>query len=127
MEPSKARVLIVDDEANIRIALEFLLSNAGYAIESAASGEEALEKIKTYRPQTILLDVMMPGIDGYEVAHRIRKTKELSNVSILFLTAKGEPADRMQGYATGAEFYLTKPFDNQELLDCVEELMAFSV
>lgn len=127
MKTSELRVLIVDDEANIRLALEFLVSNAGYNIETAASGEEALEKAKTFQPHTVILDVMMPGIDGYEVAKRIRTNAQHQNTSILFLTAKGEPSDRMQGYASGGEYYLTKPFDNQELLDAVEELVAFSV
>jgi DNA-binding response OmpR family regulator len=122
---SAYKVLIVDDEPAIRHALEFLVSHAGYQTYTAICGEEALEKAAQYKPDVILLDVMMPGMDGYETARLIRNDDQLDHSRIIFLTARGASRDRSAGYDSGAEIYLTKPFDNTELMHTLEELIRY--
>ncbi len=121
----KATILLVDDEPNILVPLEFLVKQQGYQVEKATSGQEALDKMPGCLPDLVILDVMMPGMDGFEVARRIRQDERFENTRIIFLTAKGSQADRQSGYSTGGEIYLVKPFDNDELIDIVNELLAF--
>lgn len=116
------KILLVDDEPNILLALEFLMSQQGFAIDKASSGEEALEKMESFHPDLVILDVMMPGIDGFEVAMRIRNSNEYNNVRIIFLTAKGTAEDKLMGYGSGGEVYVTKPFDNDDLVNTVIEI-----
>lgn len=123
--PSGKKVLIVDDEPNILIALEFLIRQEGYEVQKANDGQQALQVLKNFRPDVAILDVMMPRMDGFELAKRIRNQEELANTAIVFLTAKGTQEDRFTGYANGAEVYLTKPFDNQELIDTINELISY--
>jgi two-component system response regulator MprA len=118
-------ILLVDDEPNILRALEFLLRQKGFNVLTAINGNEGLSKARQYQPNIIILDVMMPGMDGFEVAKLVRREKTLSNTTIIFLTAKGTPQDQNQGYANGGEIYLTKPFDNQELVNIVLEVFEF--
>lgn len=119
------KVLIVDDEPNILIPLEFLIREEGYQVTKARNGEEALQVAAAVIPDIIVLDVMMPGIDGFEVARQLRQNPLFSSTSIIFLTAKGTPNDRFRGYESGGEIYLTKPFDNQELVDTINEVFEF--
>lgn len=119
------KILLVDDEPNIIIGLEFLLEQAGYRVTTAANGSEALQISAKEIPDLAILDVMMPEMDGFQLAEALRLIPELANLQIIFLTARGQPEDRTQGYRSGAEVYLTKPFDNQELLTIVEELITF--
>ncbi len=119
------RVLLVDDEPNILLAIEFLLKKEGYTIQKAFGGQQALDVAASFRPDIIVLDVMMPELDGFEVAQRIRNTPDMEDVHIVFLTAKGTPNDKMKGYASGGEVYLIKPFDNDELVRIVKELVEF--
>lgn len=119
------RVLLVDDEPNILLAIEFLLKKEGYTIQKAFDGQQALEVAASFRPDIIVLDVMMPELDGFEVARRIRNTPDMEDTRIVFLTAKGTPNDKMTGYASGGEVYLIKPFDNDELVRIVQELAEF--
>lgn len=116
-ESTTRRVLIVDDEPNIVTAIEFLMQQQGLSTEHANNGERALEKVRSFRPHLIILDVMMPVMDGFEVASAIRKEEEFRDVSILFLTAKGTDKDKHDGYGAGADAYLTKPFDNDRLIE----------
>jgi DNA-binding response OmpR family regulator len=116
------KILLVDDEPNILLALEFLMSQQGYRLAKASSGEEALEILPAFRPDLVILDVMMPGIDGFEVAIKIRSSDKYNNLSIIFLTAKGTAEDKLRGYGSGGEVYLTKPFDNDELVNTVNEI-----
>ncbi|MDX2283811.1 MAG: response regulator [Bacteroidia bacterium] len=118
-----AQILIVDDEPNIVTAIEFLMQQCGFVTEKAHNGQEAIEKLRRFQPDLILLDVMMPLMDGLEVAHEIRKQPELQEARIVFLTAKSADRDRLQAYGAGADAYLTKPFDNQELVDRVMEML----
>lgn len=120
------KVLIVDDEPNILIALEFLMRQEGYQVQKARNGQQALQLLNNYRPQVAILDVMMPEMNGFELAKRMRDQEALADTAIVFLTAKGTQEDRFKGYANGAEVYLTKPFDNQKLIDTINELLAFS-
>ncbi len=119
------RILIVDDEAAIMTAIAFLLEKEGYAVVQAENGRQALAKAKSFQPEIIILDVMMPGMDGFEVARRIRENDNMDDCRIIFLTARGTQNDRFDGYASGGEVYLTKPFDNDELLTILAEVVAY--
>jgi DNA-binding response OmpR family regulator len=121
----QTKILLVDDEPNILVAIEFLLTKEGYIIQKAFDGQQAIEKVDTFHPNIIILDVMMPGLDGFEVARRVRHMDGKDDIKIIFLTAKGTTQDKMKGYSTGGEYYLIKPFDNDELVDLVKELVAF--
>ncbi len=116
---SVGRILLIDDEPNILIALEFLMIQQGYEIKTAKDGKEALSIMQDFLPNVILLDVMMPGMDGFEVAKTIRKEMKFATTQIIFLTAKGTKEDRREGYKSGGEIFLTKPFDNDELIEAV--------
>jgi len=119
------QILLVDDEPNILIPLEFLMKQQGYTVEKASNGLRALEKMESFTPDIVILDVMMPDMDGFETAIRIRQNPSFEHTRIIFLTAKGSPNDRLNGYANGGEIYLTKPFDNDELVQRVQELVQF--
>lgn len=120
-----ARVLLVDDEPGILTALEFLVKNEGYQVFTATNGEQALALAQELLPSLIVLDVMMPGLDGFQTALRIRAIPQLEDCRIVFLTAKGAVQDRRQGYDSGAEIYITKPFDNDQLMDAINELIEY--
>jgi DNA-binding response OmpR family regulator len=120
-----ARVLIVDDEPNIVMAVEFLLQREGYRTEKAFNGFQALELASSFIPDIVVLDVMMPGLNGFEVAEKIRQQPELENTKIIFLTAKGTQRDKEIGYNKGAEAYMIKPFENEELVTVVNEMLAY--
>jgi DNA-binding response OmpR family regulator len=111
-----ARVLIVDDEANIVISLEFLMEQAGYAVAIARNGDEALEKIESFRPDLVLLDVMLPGVNGFDILQRVRQQPEHRDMAIIMLTAKGREVEVTKGLALGADAYITKPFSTRDLL-----------
>lgn len=121
------RILIVDDEPNIVMAIEFLLDQAGYATEKAYNGLEALEKVQTFSPNLIILDVMMPHMDGFEVAKTLRQDESNYQTKIIFLTAQGTDRDKAKGYGSGGDMYLTKPFDNKELVSLIEEITEFEL
>jgi diguanylate cyclase (GGDEF)-like protein len=112
------RVLVVDDDRNLRKIISTNLELAGFAVEVAADGPEALSLIENVQPDIVLLDLMMPHMDGYEVAQRIRNHQNptIANVPIIILTAKGETEDKLRGFEAGADDYITKPFGPQELL-----------
>lgn len=119
------KILLADDEPNILLALEFLLQREGYQVEKAFNGLEAVEKALAFKPDVLVLDVMMPGIDGYEAAKKVRQHPELENTCIVFLTAKGTQQDRLRGYSTGGEYYLVKPFDNDYFVETIREILDF--
>lgn len=106
----KKRILVVDDEEDIRELVSYNLSRDGYMVDSAFSGEEALRVAKKNMPDLILLDLMLPGIDGLETARRFKNDSLTSSVSIIILTAKGDEADIVTGLELGADDYVTKPF-----------------
>ena len=116
-------ILIVDDEPNVLVPIQFLMEQQGYRVMIAERGEEGLDLIYQYKPDLVLLDIMLPGIDGYEVCEIIRLNPNYRNVKIIFLTAKGREVEIAQGLALGADAYITKPFSNAELLAKVKELL----
>jgi two-component system alkaline phosphatase synthesis response regulator PhoP/two-component system response regulator VicR len=116
-------ILAVDDEPNIRRLLEVNLQRAGYQVTTASDGQDALEKFSRARPDLVLLDVMMPRIDGFEVLRRLKADPGTAGVPILMLTAKAQDADIFNGLRSGADFYLTKPFNPMELLMWVKRVL----
>ena len=118
-------ILIVDDEPNIVVALEFLLSQRGFQPAKAHRGEEALRLFPSFAPDLVVLDVMMPGMDGFEVARQIRSNPNYPNTRIIFLTARSTDEDRLKGYANGGDVYLPKPFDNETLLTTIKEVILY--
>ncbi|HKK23909.1 MAG TPA: response regulator [Pseudohaliea sp.] len=117
------RILIADDEPNIVLSLEFLMRRAGYQVEKVGDGDAALEAVRQAPPDLVLLDVMMPRRDGFEVCQEIRRDPALAGVRIAMLTAKGREVEREKGLALGADSYITKPFATQEVLDTVRRLL----
>ena len=117
--PDKKKVLIVDDEPNIVVSLEFLLKQAGYETEVARDGQGALDAAKVFSPDLVLLDVMLPGIDGYEVLRAIRSRSENTGMKVILLTARGREVDRLKGLDLGADLYFTKPFSTRDLVAAV--------
>lgn len=118
------QVLIVDDEPNIVISLEFLMKREGFAVAVARDGEEGLAAIRAGRPDLVVLDVMMPRRNGYEVLAAVRADPSLAGVRILMLTAKGRPAESEKGLELGADAYMPKPFSTRELVDKAKSLLA---
>jgi len=116
-------VLIVDDEPNIVVPIEFLMEQNGYSVLVAGSGEEALEIIAKYEPDLVLLDIMLPGVDGYEVCEIIRLNPEWQHMKVIFLTAKGRDVDVAKGMVLGADAYIIKPFSNIDILENVRKLL----
>ncbi len=116
------KVLIVDDEPNILMSLEFLLHKEGYKVFVARNGMEAIEIINANIPDVIILDIMMPEVDGYEVCQLVKGSSTTSHVKIIFLSAKTKEVDIQKGYEMGADLYLTKPFSTRNLLKKLREL-----
>ena len=116
-------VLIVDDAPNIVLSLEFLMKKEGYTVHTVANGEEALLAVKERTPDLILLDVMMPRKDGYEVCQELRSNPDWQGIKIIMLTAKGRDVAREKGLALGANDYITKPFATRELVEKVNSLL----
>ena len=113
---TKRRVMIVDDDPLIRRVVRAVLEDGSYELEEAASGEEALRLAGRRPPDVVLLDVMMPGMDGFQVAQQMRGDPKLKAAVIVMLTAKDTPEDRRRGMRSGADAYFTKPFSPLELL-----------
>ncbi|MEO8621219.1 MAG: response regulator [bacterium] len=122
-----ARVLIVDDEPNNRQLLEVMLASEGYVLETAASGEQALAVVALQPPDLILLDVMMPGMDGYMVAARLKRNAATQDILIILLTALDDRNSRMHGLSTGADGYITKPIDLADLRARVKAALSSRV
>src|SRR6266567_215104 len=116
-------VLVVDDDPDVARFVEVNLRSAGYEVTVASDGEEALEKAVEMRPDLVLLDVMMPKLDGFEVAERLRRDGRTSSCSIIMLSAKGLSTDKVLGLASGADDYIIKPFDGSELLARVKRTL----
>jgi two-component system, OmpR family, alkaline phosphatase synthesis response regulator PhoP len=121
------RILAVDDEKNIRRLVEVNLARAGYQVETACDGREALERVALRRPDMVVLDVMMPFIDGFEVLRRLKADPGTADIPVLMLTAKAQDADIMRGWTGGCDTYLTKPFNPAELLTFVQRIFASSM
>ena len=116
-------VLLVDDEPNIVLSLEFLMRQAGYDVRVARDGEAALKAIEDDPPALVLLDVMMPKRDGFDVCQTIRANPKWKGVRIVLLTAKGRDIEREKGMALGADDYITKPFSTREVMQKIKQLL----
>ena len=118
------KVLIADDEPNIVMSLQFLMEHEGYEVRTVADGEEALQALREFRPDLVLLDVMMPKKNGYEICQAIRASPELAGIKVVMLTAKGRDIDAEKGVALGADSYVTKPFATKELVARVKAMLG---
>jgi DNA-binding response OmpR family regulator len=116
-------ILIVDDEPSIVVPIQFLMEQQGYSVLIAENGHDALDMIYKYIPDLVLLDIMLPGIDGYEVCEIVRLNPKLRGVKVIFLTAKGREVEIAKGLALGADAYITKPFSNAELVAKVKTVL----
>jgi DNA-binding response OmpR family regulator len=116
-------ILIVDDEPGVAVAIQFLMEQQGHRVLVAERGEDALELIYKYNPDLILLDIMLPGISGWEVCEIIRLNPNYRNVKIVFLTARSADVEIAKGLALGADAYITKPFSNDKLVARVNALL----
>ncbi|WP_340820448.1 response regulator [Methanolobus sp. WCC4] len=115
MSDIRQKVLIVDDEMDALIALKVALETEGYNVVEAKDGHEAIEKVHSEIPDVILLDLMIPGIDGFEVCRQLRSDPTYSHIPVIMLTARGEIDDKVEGIELGADDYVTKPFNLKEL------------
>lgn len=118
------KILLVDDEPNILLSLDFLMRKAGYQVLLARNGTEALQSIEEHLPKLVILDIMMPDVDGYQICKTIKSTKKFQSIKVLFLSAKSKDSDIAKGINIGADAYITKPFANKNLLDKVKELLV---
>lgn len=118
------RVLIAEDEPNIVISLEFLMQRSGYEIRTVSNGDDALRAAREFKPHLLLLDIMLPVRNGFEVCQLIRESPDLAAVKIIMLTAKGRESEVAKGLALGADAYITKPFATRELLETVRRLLG---
>jgi len=118
------KVLIADDEPNIVRSLQFLMKREGFEVLVAADGEDALAQIAAHRPDVVLLDVMMPKKNGYEVCQLVRANAEWQAIRVILLTAKGRDVDVEKGMAMGADAYVTKPFGTKELVARVKDILG---
>ncbi|HHH40878.1 MAG TPA: response regulator [Chloroflexi bacterium] len=124
------KILIVDDEIYIRVLLEQTLEDfedAGVELLAVGDGLEAWEVARTERPDLIILDVMMPGLSGYEVCQRIKSDPDLSDIHVIMLTAKGQEIDRLRSIEVGADEYITKPFDPDYLIERTADVLGVSI
>ncbi len=117
-------ILIVDDEEYIVTSLEYVMKSAGFDVVVAYDGEQAIEKVTTTVPDLLILDVMMPKLNGFEVCEKIRANPLWKSIRIIMLTAKGRDSERQRGMSLGADDYMTKPFSTRDILKRVEELLA---
>jgi len=117
-----ARVLAVDDDPTILRLLQVNLEMEGHDVLTAENGQSALEVIRAERPQVVLLDVMMPEMDGFQVCEAVRADPDIADTPIVFVSARAQQADLDRGYASGADGYITKPFDPLDLIETIERL-----
>ncbi|OGP06105.1 MAG: hypothetical protein A2Z91_05960 [Deltaproteobacteria bacterium GWA2_38_16] len=116
------RILLVDDEKDLVDVIRVLLESKGYQVSEAYNGIDGLEKAKKEKPDLILLDVMMPGLNGYQVCRELKKDPKYKTIPIVMLTAKAQESDRFWGVESGADDYLTKPFEAARLLETLEKI-----
>ena len=118
------KILIVDDEPNILLSLEFLMQKNGFEVLIARNGKEALAAIEREMPQIVILDIMMPDLDGYAICKFIRNESKIQEAKVIFLTAKTRASDIERGYEVGADLYVNKPFSTRKLLEDVKAMAA---
>lgn len=123
MTDQKTKILIVDDEPNILLSLDLLMRRNGYDVFVARNGQEALELLKEQNPDLIILDIMMPDVDGYEICRIIKSSEQYKKCKVVFLSAKSKESDIEFGLSVGADAYLTKPFSTRMLVQKIKELL----
>ncbi len=119
----KKKILIVDDEPNIIMSLEYTFKKNNFEVFIARDGQEALDILESQIPNVIILDVMMPNVDGYATLEAVRKEEKLNNCKVIFLSAKNKESDIQKGMDLGANAYMTKPFSLKKLIDKVNDLL----
>lgn len=124
MTTTNRRILIADDEPYILRSLSFVLQKEGFEVETACDGEEALEKVRQFKPKILFLDIMMPLEDGYEVCEELRSDPDTKDIYVIMLTAKGQIIDKKRGLEVGADEYITKPFSPREIVDKVKGIIG---
>lgn len=117
------KILLVDDDPYILMSLEFLMRKTGFDVMIARNGSETLELLEQNTPDVVLLDIMMPDVDGYAICKHIKKSQKHKNCKVVFLSAKSKEADIKKGYDLGAELYITKPFSNKDLVNKITALL----
>ncbi len=118
------KILAVDDEKHIVRLVQINLQKAGYEVATAGTGREALERVGEFEPDLIVMDVMMPEMDGFEALKKLKENPETRDIPVIMLTAKAQDADVFRGWQSGADLYLTKPFNPAELLSFVKRLLT---
>ena len=118
------KILVVDDEVYILHILDFSLGAEGFEVITANNGELAIEKAKQEKPDLIVLDIMMPVVDGYETCRRLKRESETKNIPVVLLTAKGRDVDKRLGYEVGAIDYIVKPFSPNRLIERIQEILG---
>ena len=118
------KILVVDDDPYILMSLEFLMRKNGFDVMVARNGTEALEIVEKQVPDIVLLDIMMPDVDGYAICKHIKSSKKLKEAKVVFMSAKSKETDIQKGYDLGASLYVTKPFSTRQLLKQVQELIS---
>jgi len=121
---NRKKILIVEDEESLLKLESILLSSKGYAVNGVMDGKAALEAVAANRPDLIILDIMLPGIDGFEVCRRIKENSDTAGIPVLMLTAKKNSQDMERGRQVGCDVYMTKPFKSAKVLDMVQELLS---
>ena len=124
---AKARILIVEDEPNIVESLSFILRRAGFEVDTVTDGAEALDRVRRQAFEVLVLDIMLPGMNGLDVLKAIRSDQTLSSLPVVVLTAKGQANDRRTAEAIGASAFITKPFSNAELVERVAQFATGKV
>lgn len=119
-----SRILIVDDEPNIVMSLDYLLRRKNYEVFIARNGKEAIDAIAEHTPDLILLDIMMPDVDGYEICQMVKTDPRTHHIKIIFLSAKSKKSDIEKGYELGADLYVVKPFSNKDLTDKIAQQLS---
>jgi DNA-binding response OmpR family regulator len=119
---AKARILIVEDEPNIVESLSFILRRAGFEVDTVTDGAEALDRVRRQAFEVLVLDIMLPGMNGLDVLKAIRSDQALSSLPVIVLTAKGQANDRRTAEAIGANAFITKPFSNADVVERVSRL-----
>lgn len=119
------KILIVDDEPNIVMSVEYLLKKEGFVTDTASDGDAAIDKVRSFNPHLVLLDVMMPKKSGFEVCEILRADTAFSGLKIIMLTAKGRDTEQAKGLALGADAYMLKPFSTKDLVAKIREVLAY--
>jgi len=123
MEIQKKKILIIEDEHDAFTSLSMVLKSVGYSVAGAPDGEEGLKKFKSEKPDLVILDVGMPGIDGWQVLAKIKAGLRSRKVPVIMLTGKAGDEDKIKGYNYGADYYVTKPFNIQKLLPVIKDML----